>query len=867
MQKNKNIIHFISRQIWPKKLGLQIVLYVSFLLALSMTFFIWHAANEQVKTIKDNLQTQAKVLAENLAAVTAVHMLSRDYSSIEQLLERTIKFPAINKIQLSDEVGKLLGNVSRNNQGDIEFKYAQPNLMLPENIMGKVVFEHEFMIVWQPVILGELIGWVKITFTLQTVVGRQDKVIRELFIKGAIVIAFSVLLLLLYLRKSIKTIERYTTFSDQLNVIKGKQVEVNNNSTELEHLGLSLNSASTNLYAQSLQISNALTEKERLAAFPEMNPNIVLSMDVKGDVGYLNPYGKELLDKFGILQSHMSVLLPDDIKTIIHECIHEHHTVKAVESIYKGHNFLWTFAPVANQELVHGYALEITQRKEAQALAESAKLEKIAAEAANTAKSSFLANMSHEIRTPLTAIIGFSESLLDTSQSMPERVESIHTIIRSGKHLMQIINDILDLSKVEADKLEVESLEVSPFELLDDVCSLINLMAEEKGLFLNVEYVFPLPEIIITDPVRLKQIIINICSNAVKFTHSGGVNVKVLYNSTDAKLLFEVVDTGIGLTKEQVDKLFSAFTQADSSTTRKYGGTGLGLHLSQELAIKLGGDIYIESTPEVGSCFTTSIDVGDVRKINLLTEAPDIKIESSQSITDEIETTLTGMILLAEDNIDNQRLVSMYLKKLGAKVVLASNGKEAVEKALENDFDLVLMDMQMPVMGGLEATKYLRKMKYTLPIVALTANVLKEDMEACTKAGCDDFMEKPLSQVKFRKIISRYLKATDSAKESNQPLISSLLIDEPGLLDLVQRFADKLPQYILKIKESSKYKQWDKFKKHIHELKGTSGNYGFDELFKLMQGIEFELTKENYDGVYSMVKQLDNLQQRIESGL
>ena len=867
MQKNKNIIHFVFNQILPRKLGVQIVLYVSFLLALSMSVFIWHTANEQVETIKDNLQTQAKVLAENLAAVTAVHMLSRDYRQIELLLERTIKFPAIYKIQLSDEVGKLLGDIARNDQGEIEFKYAQANLVLPENIMGKIVFEHEFLIVWQPVILGELIGWVKITFTLQTIVQRQEAVIRRFFIEGVIVIALSVLLLLLYLRKSIRTIQRYTSFSNKLNIIKGKQVEVNNSCMELEHLGLSLNSASTNLYTQSLQISNALTEKERLAAFPEMNPNIVLSMDVKGDVEYLNPYGKKLLDKLDILQSHMSVLLPDDIKSIIHECIHGHNTIKAIESIYKGHSFLWTFAPVANQELVHGYALEITQRKEAQALAQSAKLEKIAAEAANTAKSSFLANMSHEIRTPLTAIIGFSESLLDTGQTMPDRVESIHTIIRSGKHLMQIINDILDLSKVEADKLEIESLEVSPFELLDDVCSLVALMAEEKGLFLNVEYIFPLPETIITDPVRLKQIIINICSNAVKFTHSGGVTVKVLYNSTDAKLLFDVIDTGIGLTKEQVDKLFSAFTQADSSTTRKYGGTGLGLHLSQELAIKLGGDICIESTPEIGSCFTTSINVGDVSNINLLTEAPNIEREPSQSITDGIETTLTGIVLLAEDNVDNQRLVSMYLKKLGAKVVLANNGKEAVEKALENDFDLVLMDMQMPVMSGLEATKYLRKMKYTQPIVALTANVMKEDMEACTKAGCDDFMEKPLSQLKFRETISRYLKAADSAKESNQPLISSLLIDDPGLLDLVQRFVEKLPQYILKIKESSKNKQWDEFKNHIHDLKGTSGNYGFDELFKLMQGIEFELTKENYDGVCSLVKHLDNLQKRIESGL
>lgn len=866
-EKIKNIL----KKIWPRKLGLQIVFYVSFLFIASMTIFIWHTAEQQVAAIKSNLQIQAKVLAENISVVTANHLLSKDYSSIEQLLERTIKFPNVYKIHLSDAKGKLLGDFTRLENGDVEIKYAQPALVLPVDKVSSIEFNDDFMIAWQPIILGELIGWVKITFSLKPIIEQQEKVVNNFFINGSVILVISVLLLMLYLRKSIKTIERYTNFSDELNVIKGEQVEVNNSSVELEHLGLSLNSASENLYKQSLQIAKSLTEQTRLAAFPEMNPNIVISMNTSGEIQYLNPYGKRFLGELEILQSHLSVLLPSDIKNIIHKCVENNTTIKAVESIYSGRTFLWTFAPVGNQELVHGYALEITQRKEAVALAQSAKIEKIEAEAANTAKSAFLANMSHEIRTPLTAIIGFSETLLDTSQTMQERVESIHTIIRSGKHLMQIINDILDLSKVEADKLNVEHIEVSPFELLDDVYSLITLIAENKGVYFDIEYDFPLPEIIITDPVRLKQIIINLCSNAVKFTNNGGVTVKVSYNSESTHLMFEIIDTGIGLTNEQIEKLFLPFAQADSSTTRKYGGTGLGLHLSQELAIKLGGDVHVESTPEVGSCFTVRIKVGDVNDIKLISYLPESNQVSSPSIIDDSGVSLTGRVLLTDDNLDNQRLVSMYLKKLGAEVVVANHGKEAIEKASVTDFDLILMDMQMPVMNGIDATKRLRKMNYKMPIIALTANAMKEDIDDCYNAGCTDFIQKPISQLEFKETIARYLNKAETTDENtdenNEPLTSSILAEEPDMLDLVERFVGKLPTYFSNIRESNKNKEWKELERYIHDLKGTSGNYGYHDIFLLMQALEFELTKENYKGVSAMIDSLELLVERVEAGL
>lgn len=853
------------KKLWPRKVGVQFALYVSFLLALSMTGFSLYSIQEQVKSIRSNMQLQATVLANNLAATSADLLLIRDYTSIEQLLLRSIMFPGILSVKLIDDKGKLLGDVSRKEGSEPKVKYGQPALVIPNTQSTLTLFNDEILIVWQPVILGELIGWVNITYSLNSIDLFQKGVIKRSVLQGLVIIIIAVFLLLIYLRRSTKTIERYTEFADNLNNIKGEKVLVNKTSVELDHLGTALNNASDSLYEQSERVSTAMSEMERLAAFPEMNPNIVLSMNDKGEVQYINPYGESLIFNLGILQSDMHALLPKDIKNIIYDCINNNETIHSFESTYQDRTFFWTFAPVTNQKLAHGYALEITQRKKALKQAHLAMLEKISAEEESLAKSTFLANMSHEIRTPLTAIIGFSELLLDTSQTMHERVKSINTIIRSGKHLMQIINDILDLSKVEADKLEVEQLSVSPFEILNDVYSFISLLAENKGLFFDIEYDFPIPEIIVTDPVRLKQVVINLCSNAVKFTEKGGVHIKVSFNNDLLKI--DVVDTGIGLSEDQMLEIFNPFTQADASTTRQYGGTGLGLHLSKQLAKKLGGNITVKSTFGVGSCFSLTVTTGKVDKNELLLYLPVSKQVSTQVIIDESHAQVFGVVLLAEDNTDNQRLVSMFLKKIGADVVVVNNGKEAIEKTIGNNFDLILMDMQMPVMNGIDATIRLREMNYKKPIVALTANAMKEDVDACYKAGCDDFIQKPISQQKFKDTIIKLLKPARETHESHTPLISSLLIDEPDMADLIENFVNKLPSYIDNLVKNSDASNWDEVSRFTHDLKGTSGNYGFKELYHLMQDIEFELTKENYKNIPSIINQLHNMYKRIQMGL
>ncbi|BAU47538.1 chemotaxis protein CheY [Sulfurifustis variabilis] len=485
--------------------------------------------------------------------------------------------------------------------------------------------------------------------------------------------------------------------------------------------------------------------------------------------------------------------------------------------------------------------------------------------AATRSKSAFLANMSHEIRTPLTAIIGFSETLLDSNQSLAERVDAIRTITRSGKHLLRIINDILDVSKMEANRLDVERIPLSPFELLDDVHAIVALLAEEKALAFEIEYRYPLPARIVSDPLRLKQILINLCNNAIKFTARGGVRIRLSWERAQSRLLFEVIDSGIGMTEELIRTLFRAFTQADASTTREYGGTGLGLYLSRELATRLGGEIAVQSTPGAGSVFTLAVPTGDVLDADLAWERP-VEPAVAPAVT-AAGVVVDGEVLLAEDNVDNQKLVTFLLRSAGASVTIAENGQRAVELGRSRRFDLVLMDLQMPVMGGLEATRELRREGYHGPVVALTANAMRSDIDTCLAAGCDDFMSKPIQKDKLHELLLRYLLPSGQPRDDGAPILSTLLAHEPTLIDLVSEFVARLPGAARDLRRAHENGDADALKRSVHSLKGSAGNFGYGGLFKLCQLIEFEIAKDHAQGIARLLDEMDAMVERIRQGL
>lgn len=387
---------------------------------------------------------------------------------------------------------------------------------------------------------------------------------------------------------------------------------------------------------------------------------------------------------------------------------------------------------------------------------------KCRAEAASAAKTQFLANMSHEIRTPLAAISGFSELLMGPHLSETEKIRALSTIQRNSAHLANLVNEILDLSKIEVGALEVERLNFETREVLDYVLSVVSFRAIEKGIALKVLVDSDVPSIISTDPTRLRQILVNVVGNAVKFTKSGMVEVSVfsslIQNSRDRMIHFQVRDTGEGISEANRNRLFKPFSQCDSSTSRRFGGSGLGLVLSRSLAQALGGSLLlIKSESGVGSVFEVTINGGAVDPSVPVTG---IRERSQTPVTEE--SNLEALrILIVDDAPDNRDLICALLRPTGAMLECAEDGVQGISMAMASDFDLVLMDVQMPVLDGHAATRELRSKGFRKPIIALTAHAMKEDRIAALMAGFDDYLTKPIQRTALIRVLAHYSNRLD----------------------------------------------------------------------------------------------------------
>lgn len=550
------------------------------------------------------------------------------------------------------------------------------------------------------------------------------------------------------------------------------------------------------------------------------------------------------------------------------------------------------------------------------------------AESANKAKSDFLANMSHEIRNPMNAIVGFTDILRRGMEESEEtRLKYLDTIHSSGTHLVGLINDILDLSKIESGKMELELCECQPYQLMSEVVSVMQMKAQEQNLLLEHSIEGVIPSAINSDPTRLRQILMNLVGNAIKFTSSGGV--RIIADSCDrdgrSQVRFRIIDSGIGMNEEQCGKIFQEFVQADSSVTRRFGGTGLGLAISKRLTEALGGQVSVTSVFGEGSTFEFTVDTGDVDGIELVDDqmaSAELRAPRKVASTSPTIRFKPARVLVTDDTPANRQLVGLVLRNAGLTVIEAENGLQALEKASEEDFDLLLMDMQMPVMDGFTATRKLRELGVEVPIFALTANVMQSDRERCDAAGCNGFLTKPIDIDKLLAVMSEILEIDDSPLPETQPhvatnqptvpesvapvaasvgmmetmsetsnagsssidevmemvdralaptghspqierLESTLPMDIPEFREIVQQFVHGMPAAMDEIHTAWLQRDFVQLKELAHKLKGTGGTVGFAQFTEPAGKLQTLAEQNSEAGVVDIIEQLSTLAKAV----
>ena len=500
------------------------------------------------------------------------------------------------------------------------------------------------------------------------------------------------------------------------------------------------------------------------------------------------------------------------------------------------------------------------------------------AEAANRAKSAFLANMSHEIRTPMNAILGFTE-LLRRGFGKSERESSryLDTIHHSGKHLLGLINDILDLSKVESGQLTVEKIACAPHQLVQQAVAELRLKAEEKGIRLSLRLLTPVPERVQSDPARIRQVVLNLLSNAIKFTEKGGV--EVLLASIGTTYTVEVHDTGIGIEPEKVESMFDPFTQADASITRRFGGTGLGLAISRRFARALGGELTACSQPGMGTKMIFSFETGRLAGVELLDATQFVTAASSAGSDSRKRWRLpAARVLVVDDGAENRELLSLVLAEQGLWVEEAENGQQALDKLAQASYDLVLMDMQMPVLDGYDATIELRRRGLDLPVVALTAHAMKGYEEEVLQAGCTAYLTKPID---IDALLQHVAQLLGTAIQDSPPLmadsttippkeervvgpIRSRFSNNAKLVPIVRKFAGRLRQQLRQAHEAVEAGDLPEVERMAHWLAGAAGTMGYDAFTGPAREMEAAAKAGNASLAEALLQRLSHMADQLD---
>ncbi|MER2493501.1 response regulator [Catenovulum sediminis] len=479
---------------------------------------------------------------------------------------------------------------------------------------------------------------------------------------------------------------------------------------------------------------------------------------------------------------------------------------------------------------------------------------------ANAAKSRFVANMSHEIRTPLTSVLGYAEALKNGEVATNDFEIAVNHIDSNGRHLLSLINDILDFSKIEADQLELMPEKCQLFELLNDLINLASGMPKSADVEFKTDFIFPLPEYIWVDSVRFRQIFVNLLSNAFKFTNTGFVKLSCAFDTEAFQLRITVEDSGIGIAKEEQEKLFAPFLQIHSGDKfDNLNGTGLGLNISQYLIEKMGGEIQLSSQLEYGTLFSVVLNLTELENNALIYSVPSAKHTIKQKLSCQ---KLSGRVLVAEDNLAIRQLIQMVLSHVGIDVVAVENGELAIEELIASHFDLIFLDVQMPVMDGLETLAMIRQLGYQeMPILALSAHVIKDEIESFLKAGFDDFVAKPVERHVLLDALLKYLGGTNDRQMADL----SLELDKSVESELKNTFLTELNDMQLELSEAKKKQSIRQLVRVAHKLKGAASTFAYADIGAAAADLEVAVrTGRNWLDIQAKLDKLLDLTEKTK---